>query len=226
VPVATGPDTPHRDIASYPYLIQSQHRSGNAHHCHDGARTTLLLTHGGQTLDLCNFRTKVASVTRDDEGAGITLTPVHFQFDSGLSGSLVTSYRFAGGSIRITRSLTDLSSSDAALELTEYFKGAPGRTEYPEDLHGIMLEMDGDAPQEELFDYSGAWRESKRATSVAARVPQVNTRLALVSEDGPVASAAFCAGHLFSPYFTLKLTRRFTGNGTTQTCLKTTPIAK
>jgi hypothetical protein len=36
---------------------------------------------------------------------------------------------------------------------------------------------------------------------------------------GPV-----CAGHLFSPYFTLKLTQSLNGNGTIATCLKLIPI--
>ncbi|PJF46005.1 MAG: hypothetical protein CUN48_16000, partial [Candidatus Thermofonsia Clade 3 bacterium] len=34
----------------YPYLIQSQHRTGNAHHYADGSRTTLLVTRNGLRL--------------------------------------------------------------------------------------------------------------------------------------------------------------------------------
>jgi hypothetical protein len=228
VSVSTGPDTPHRDIASYPYLIQSQHRSGNAHHYNDGARSTLLITHGSETLDLCNFRTKVASLDHRTDETRVELAPIGFAFDDGLSGTLVTRYHFSGnGGIHISRAISSLSESGAVLELAEYFKGAPGRTEYPEDLHGIVLEMDGESPQRLDFDYSGQWQESAGARWVSALVPQVNSlvTLSVEGEDCLRTSGAFCAGHLFSPYFTLKLTQTLQGNGTIQSCLKLTPSA-
>lgn len=223
VPVATGPDTPHRDIGSYPYLIQSQHRSGNAHHCYDGARTTLLLRHEDQTLDLCNFRTKVASVTRSGGRVKVALAPVDFTFHDGLSGQLTTTYEFGNASIVVSREISRVSSSGADLELVEYFKGAPGRTEYPEDLHGIVLEANGSSPVQRGFDYSGEWVEAPGATEVAAIVPHVRTRLSLQGDSAIGGSVH--AGHLFSPYFTLQLAHRLTGNGTTRTCLNLTPIA-
>lgn len=228
VAVATGPDTPHRDIGTYPYLIQSQHRAGNAHHCYDGARTTLLLTHGDEALDLCNFSTRVAAVARADEETEVRLAPVAFRFGGGLSGSLVTTYRFArDGELRVERAVSALSDPDATLAATEYFKGAPGRTEYPEDLHGIVLETDGEAPVYHDFDYDGVWRESTGASRAVATIPQVGARLELrVAGDvsGP-ATAAVCAGHLFSPYFTLKLTQSLRGNGILKSCLKIIPSA-
>lgn len=226
--VATGPDTPHRDIGTYPYLIQSQHRSGSAHHCYDGARSTLLLAHGGQTLDLCEFSTRVAGVERGTAGAEVRLAPVSFAFADGLSGSLTTTYRFrTGGELEIERAIANLSNPRAEIAVTEYFKGAPGRTEYPEDLHGIVLEADGATPVRHAFDYDGAWRESAGASLVAAVIPQVNARIELrvAGTAGPAAVGAVCAGHLFSPYFTLKLTRAVAGETTLKSCLKTTPIA-
>jgi len=225
--VATGPDTPHRDIGSYPYLIQSQHRSGNAHHCYDGARTTLLLTHGGETLDLCNYRTKVATVARTDDATEIRLAPITFGFADGLAGLLATTYRFTrDGVLHIARAVSELSDPSATLEAAEYFKGAPGRTEYPEDLHGIVLETDGPAGLRHEFDYSGCWLESPHARRAVAIIPQVNTRLELSADNGTgPATAAVCAGHLFSPYFTLKLTRTLRGEGTLKSCLKIIPTA-
>ena len=228
VAVATGPDTPHRDIGTYPYLIQSQHRTGNAHHCYDGARTTLLLVHGDEILDLCNFSTKVAAITRTDDATEIRLTPVAFKFAAGLTGSLVTTYRFSrDGVLHIARVVSELSDPQATLESTEYFKGAPGRTEYPEDLHGILLEADGATPVSHAFDYDGAWKESAGARCVAAVIPQVNSRLELsvASDAAPATTGGVCAGHLFSPYFTLKLTRSLRGNGTLKSCLKIIPSA-
>lgn len=228
VAVSTGPDTPHRDIGTYPYLIQSQHRSGSAHHCYDGARTTLLLTHGTETIDLCDFQTKVASVNRTADSTEICLSPVRFKFADGLAGSLVTTYRFTrDGILGIERAVSGLSDPGATLTATEYFKGAPGRTEYPEDLHGIVLEADGASPVRHAFDYDGVWRESAEARRVAAVIPQVNARLELcVADDAsPASSGGVCAGHLFSPYFTLKLTQSLRGDGILKSCLKIIPTA-
>lgn len=226
VPISTGPDTPHRDIGSYPYLIQSQHRSGNAHHYNDGARSTLLIAHGDETLDLCNFRTKVSSVAHGENATEVVLTQVAFAFADGLSGKVLTRHLFSGkGGIQITRTISDLTDAGAVLELSEYFKGAPGRTEYPEDLHGIVLEMDGSSPRRLDFNYSGQWQESAGARQVSALVPQVNCLLSLSagSKDGVPTAGAFCDGHLFSPYFTLKLTQTLQGNGSIISCLNLTP---
>jgi len=223
VAVSTGPDTPHRDIASYPYLIQSQHRSGAAHHHTDGARTTLLLSDGTETLDFCKLRAKVADVDHQDSQTAVTLTPVHFKFASGLEGNLTTRYQFLpGGITRIERTVSDLSNPAAELTLSEYLKGAPGRTEYPEDLHGIRLMIDGLSSIETEFDYTNTKHSSGEATFAAAEVPQVHTRVELRAAEGKAQSATVGIGHLFSPYFTLILTHRLQGNGTTATCLNLT----
>lgn len=224
VPVSTGPDTPHRQIGSYPYLIQSQYRTGNAHHHTDGARTTLLLSDGNETIDFCKLRAKIAGVDRAEEATTVTLTPIHFRFASGLEGNLVTRYHFlSGGVTRIERSIMDLSYPAAELTLSEYFKGAPGRTEYPEDLRGIRLAVNGAAPAETDFDYSGTELISLGATSVSAWVPQTNTHVKLCA-DGETQSGTIRIGHLFSPYFTLILTHQLKGNGTILTCLNLTHI--
>jgi hypothetical protein len=224
VPVATGSDTPHRDIGSYPYLIHSQHRSGAAHHYVDGARTTLLLTHASETLDACDMRSRVASIETAESSVRVELDPVAFLFRSGLAGQIVTTCTFVdSGVTTISRRVAGLSDPSAMLELMEYFKGAPGRTEYPEDLHGIRLAINGDSPQEVLFDYSGATLHSSNATEVAASIPQTRTRIALESAQ-PAAAGSIMAGHLFSPFFTLTLTHRLTGEGTVETCLKIIPI--
>ena len=158
----------------------------------------------------------------------MVLTPVAFAFANGIHGKLLTRYHFSGnGDVRIFRTISDLQDAGAVLGLSEYFKGAPGRTEYPEDLHGIVLEVDGESPMRLDFDYGGQWQESAGARSISALVPQVNCRVTLSVEDnhGVTTSGAFCAGHLFSPYFTLKLTQTQKGNGTIQSCLKLTPSA-
>jgi hypothetical protein len=139
-----------------------------------------------------------------------------------LTGELTTRYEFGKGVITISRRVTDLSAQ-VDLDLVEYFKGAPGRTEYPEDLHGIVLEANGASPLRREFDYSGKWSDAPGATEVAAIIPHVRSRLSLTSDSA--VSGSVHAGHLFSPYFTLQLTHRLTGNGTTSSCLNLTPIA-
>jgi len=214
VPVTTGPDTSHRQIGSYPFLIQSQHRTGSAHHYADGARTTLLIGNGEETIDACTLRAKVDRVTNTGSEAGVVLTPVSFRFANGLEGELITSYTFLpNGNTKIERIISKLSNPDAELTLTEYFKGAPGTTEYPEDMHGIRLSMDGAAPQEVEFNYSGETFESHGSSRVSAFVPQTRTCIELVSENGPAKLGSLCIGPLFSPYFTLSLHYKFNGNG-------------
>ncbi len=214
VPVATGPDTANREIASYPFLIQSQHRSGNAHHCQDGARTTLLLSNGKAELDSSFLRSKIAAVTNTAGEASVTLTPAKFQFANGLKGELTTRHIFLPqGQIKTERTISNLSDPQAELTLTEYFKGAPGRTEYPEDMHGIRLGIDGNPKRQMEFDYSGEAFESVAATMVYAEVPQTRTRIELATVAGEAKSGAVKAGHLFSPYFTLFLTQSLKGNG-------------
>ncbi|MDD5348719.1 MAG: hypothetical protein PHQ12_00780 [Chthoniobacteraceae bacterium] len=204
--LSTGPDTPNRENGSYPFLIQSQHRTGNSHHSSDGARTTLLLSHGGEVIDLAKIRTKVAGIERQSGKTIMTLTPAEFAFSDGLKGSVVTRYHFIqDGAIGIERTLAGLSDPTAELTLTEYFKAAYGRTEYPEDLHGIRLGIDGADAREVDYDYSGDRHESSGATCVTAAVPQIKTRVELVAENGRATSGACQVGHLFSPYFTLSL---------------------
>jgi hypothetical protein len=225
VPVATGPDTPNREIGSYPYLIQSQYRSGYAHHHEDGARTTLQLEWEGQKVDLASCRTKVASVQRTESETTVTLTPAAFRFKKGLTGEVVTRLTFEhnAGVTRIERTVQSLSQPAANLRLIEHFKGAPGRTEYAENLKGIVLSASdarGAALREIAFDYAGAPQVVPGAVSASARVPQVNTRLTLAAagSTAPVAAQLKC-GNLFSPYFTLQLHFELAGAGAIATRL-------
>ena len=223
-PVATGPDTPNREIGSYPYLVQSQYRTGHAHHHEDGSRTTLQLEHDGQKVDLASSRTKVASVERSEKTTTVTLTPAAFRFKSGLSGEVVTRYVFGHntGVTRVERHVGKLSQPAAALRLVEHFKGAPGRTEYAENLNGITLsalDASGAALRELAFDYAGVLTPVPAAVAARACIPQAQTRLTLAADTGspaPVA-AALKAGNLFSPYLTLQLHYELAGEGSIAT---------
>jgi len=217
----TGPDTPNREIGSYPYLVQSQHRSGYAHHHEDGARTSLFVEHDGESIDLAGHRTKVADVQATDTETTLTLTPVELAFASGLTATLTTTYTFVHnqGETLITRELSNLSNESAELILTEHFKGAPGKTEYAEDLTGIVLYTDVAAAGELDFDYAGQPESTDGDRQIGAKVPQANTRLELSAVSGSATGASRKCGNLFSPYFTLQLLYTQQGNGSIRTKL-------
>jgi hypothetical protein len=203
---STGPDSPALWYGSYPYVIQSQHRSGISHHFADGARTTLLVTHGDETLDLGTCRTRCAGVTRDGEGVHVRLTPAQLVFASGLKASIGTTYRFVGeGRLLIERRLADVSDPTAALRFQEYFKGCYGTTEYPEDMHGVELAVEGDISRTLAYEYRSRSIQAAEARAVTARIPQVNAEVRLEAAGGPAALGRAIEGYLFNPYYTLTL---------------------
>jgi hypothetical protein len=222
---ATGPDTPQMAIGSYPYLIHSQHRTGYPNHCHDGARTTLQVTHGEETVDLATCRTRCAAIEREGSATLVTLTPAELFFSDGLTAEIETTYRIErGGRTGIQRRLTAISDTGVALSAREYFRGCYGSTEYPEPLHGVVLAADGAVPQELEFEYLGRVIETDSATAISASLPMVNCLVEL-KPDGPAAvSGGAVEGHLFMPYYTLYLDYELEAGGTIATwlSLKTT----
>lgn len=219
VAVATGPDTPNRENGAYPYLVQSQYRTGYPNHSFDGSRHTLKLVKGDDEVDLCACRTRVKKVERDSSGSRIELTPASAVFPDGSTVEVVTKYVFgAGGKITITRAL---SGDTAGVKAIEYLKAAPGRTEYPEDLHGIELQLTAAGSTETLaYNYRRAGLEATAPASVSAVVPQLNTRVKLAPAEGSApASGIAREGHLFEPYFVLELTYETATSTEFTTCL-------
>jgi len=218
-PVETGPDSKHREIGSYPYLIQSQHRTGFAHHHEDGSRTTVFLECNGEQIDFAAIRTKVDEVTREGGSTRLQLTPARFQFANGISGELVTSYHWDAntGVTQIERKIQNLSDPDQTLTLIEHFKGAPGKTEYAEDLSDIVLLVNEDDATAVNYDYAGRYIDFSAATQATARIPQINTAVHLVACSPNSTGAGVKCGNLFSPFVTLQLKYEFQGNETVQT---------
>lgn len=186
---------------SYPYLIQSQHRTGNSYHYADGSRTTLLVTRNGETLDLANVRVKAAEVTRSENETALRLTPAHLTFSDGTKVSIETTYRFlGGGKILVERRLLE----GGEVRVQEYVKACWGVTEYPEDLREVVLTVSGQRSGEMRYQYRSRELRSEAATAVAARIPNIQTKISLESDE-PRESGAALEGYLFSPYFTLTL---------------------
>lgn len=203
----SGPDSPMREIASYPYIIQSQLRSGAQHHsADDGARTTLFVLNGEEKLDLCYCSTKVAAVERGDEVTKVRLTPASLLFKNGLQVEIETIYEFyPNGIIMIRRKLVRTSDQAAKIGIQEYFKGCYGFTEYAEDLHGIILEVEGDDHKELVYDYNSEWIQVPNGTKASASIPPIQTYISLEPAEGTALSAEAAEGHLFNPYYSLKL---------------------
>lgn len=217
---STGPDSPSLYDGSYPYLIQSQYRSGAANHSFDGTRTTLALTHGDETLDLCACPTKCAGIERDDAGTHVRLTPAALKFKDGLTAAVETTYHFPRDArIIIERRLTELSDPGTSLAACEYVKACYGTTEYPEDLHGVTLAVSGDSEERIEYAYASRTIETPNATSVRAVVPQIDCEIRLEPMDGPAGKGRAVEGFLFSPYFTLMLENTLRAGGSFRSCL-------
>jgi hypothetical protein len=219
-PVTTGSDTQDLWYGSYPYVIHSVYRSGISHHFLDGARTTLLVTAGDETVDLGTCRTKVANVQRDASGTTLTLTPANVQFASRLEAAIETSYHFQGsGVIEITRRLVRCSDANATLTVREYVKGCYGVTEYPEDLRGATLTVDD---QTLTYAYRRRTLRQAAAKSVSASLPPITSAVTL---EAITPSLEGCAteGLLFSPYYTLTLDYTLTAGQEIKTRLVLSP---
>jgi hypothetical protein len=227
VAMDTGPDTPNHAIGSYPYLIQSQHRTGSRHHCHDGARTTLKICHEGETLDLCDFSTRCERVERSPEAVSFHLAPITLCFRSGLAFDLSTVITCSkDGRIRLDRKVSTFSDESAEVTVEEYIKACWGLTEYPEDLAPVVLEVDGAEPNRRNFAYRGESITTKSCGGVRATVPPTGTKLSLEPGDGwssPQGKAR--EGHLFEPYFTLSVTASVQSSAQFSTWITLTPIA-
>ncbi len=217
---STGPDSPSLYDGSYPYLIQSQYRSGAANHSFDGTRTTLAVTHGEETVDLCACPTKCSGIEKDEDGVHVSLTPAKLRFSDGLTAAVQTTYHFPGGGrILIERNLAEVSDPEAELQVCEYFKGCYGTIEYPEDLHGVTLAVDGDRPEALSYAYESRTVATTNATAVRAVIPQIDCTVELCPADGAAPRGTAVEGFLFSPYFTLTLETTLRAGGSFTSCL-------
>lgn len=200
----TGTDSPSLTMNSYPYLIQSQYRSGVKHHCFDGSRTTVFVKHAGEELDMCFYPTKVEDVKKDEKGnTKLILTPATLKFKDGLVIKVQTVYDFnRGGDIVVTRNIVETNDTNAEIEMQEYVKACFGFTEYPENMKDIDLYV-GD---KKVCDYGYQHEKfaSDTENEVTAVIPNITTKFGLAGVSRKPDSVEIEGGHLFTPYYVMK----------------------
>jgi hypothetical protein len=137
----------------------------------------------------------------------VELTPVTITFDDGLSVDIKTTYEiFKDGKIQTNRKILSITDENKGIYIQEYFKGCYGFTEYPEDMNGILLEIESD--KKEFIEYKYDARDIKldRANRVSASIEKINTKIVLEAKNQEAFSGEIIEGHLFNPFYTLKLT--------------------
>lgn len=217
----TGADSPQLAMGSNPYLIQSQYRSGNAHHSADGARTTLLLTCNGETKDMCDYPTRIERVQTAHNQTELILQKQRVCFDNNVCVTLETKLTiYRCGKIMFRRMLTDCNQENAVFQAEEYVKAGYGVTEYPEDLTSVTLQVTGEKHISTKYQYTGRTYASAEGSSCSAVIPQLNVRLSLENADGRNCKIYAKDGYLFSPYYTLGITSDIQEGKEMVTCLK------
>ena len=215
----TGPDSPSLTMNSYPYVIQSQYRSGAKHHCYDGARTTLFVKHGGEVADLCTVHTRVKDVQKMDGEVTLTLTPANVMFKDGLTLSIETRYTFKdGGIIDITREIIEQNFDADDIVFEEYFKGCFGFTEYPEKMSGIKLSIGEEIAAD--YKYSAKAYSSKKECCASVVIPDISTKISLCAREPGPDLVTVEDGHLFSPFYVLRASYNLSDEKRIKTCLK------
>ncbi len=216
-----GVGTTHIQDASYPYLIQSLYRAGFfTHYAGEGAVKSARFGHAGEEVDLCACRTQ-ASFSEEGDTRVVTLDPVEIEFEKFTIG-VQSIFRLAEGTgeIEIIRKVVSSTDPTAEVGIDEYVTACYGTTEYPEDLTGVRLTLEG-ASRTESIDYAYKCREASvgGVRSAVAVVPQVDTKLSMRSDAGD-AAGYFREGIAFSPMFTLGITKTVRGTGELRTWLK------
>ncbi len=201
----TGPDSPSLAMNSYPYLIQSQYRTGVRGHGSDGTRTTAILRCEDETVDLCLCPSKIEEVKRAENSKDITLIlkPVSVKFKNGLEIKLQTIYNLKEGLIETTRKILEKSDPCKEVYLQEYVKACYGFTEYSEDMKIIELFI-GEKKVSD-FNYRFGKYASDKDSEVSVKIPKITTFFALSAMGRKPESVQIEDGNLFSPYFVMKL---------------------
>jgi hypothetical protein len=177
--------------------------------------------YGREEVDLSACRTHASLDTRNGERV-LTLEPVTIELN-GLTIQVQTIYRFPADSGEIWISRRIVGSSDPAARITvdEYITSCYGTTEYPEDLSGVKLSVQGPDGTIQTMDYAYQCREYSRenAAKVSGLVPQVNSLMSMT--PGSEAVTGYVReGYAFAPNLTLGMCKTIGLNEELLTCLR------
>jgi hypothetical protein len=207
--------------ASYPFLVQSLYRAGYfTHYAGEGAVKSCKFGHQSEEVDLCACRTR-ASFSEEGDTRIVTLDPVDIEFaDFAIRVQSVFCFAEGAGEVGILRRVVETTDPQAEVAIDEYITACYGTTEYPEDLTGVKLTLEG-ASGTATIDYAYQCREAEMPGIALAEalVPQVDTRLAMRT-DGGEATGYFREGFAFSPMYTIGIRKTVTGKGELRTWLK------
>ena len=203
-----GIGTPHVQDASYPFLIQEKYRAGYfTHYAGEGTVRSAKILHGGEEVDLCLCRTK-AHFSETEDAKILTLDPVDIEFYD-LTVKLQTVITFEKGSsaIKFERKILSMSDPSAEVTINEYMVGCYGTTEYPEDMIGITLTVEGGKTPDSLkYEYKCRELSSEGGSKAVATIPAIDTRVSLETKDD--AKVYIREGYAFSPMYTLGMTKK------------------
>ncbi len=197
-----GIGTKHVQDASYPFLIQEKYRAGYfTHYAGEGTIRSAKLSYQGEEVDLCLCRTK-AHFSQEGTTRVLTLDPVTIEF-ADLSLTLQTREYFeeGSGSIKIERTVLEMSNPEAQVELNEYMVACYGTTEYPEDMTGITLTCEGAETKTIAYEYRCREESLNGASAVSAVIPAIETKVSMTASAE--ANGYVREGYAFSPMFTL-----------------------
>jgi hypothetical protein len=207
--------------ASYPYLVQSNYRAGYfTHYAGEGSIKSCKFVYKEEEVDLCSCRTQ-ASFTEDGDIRILTLETCEIEF-SDVTIRVQSVFRIweGKGEIEIVRKILDSTDSQADIMIDEYITACYGTTEYPEDLTGVSLRIEGEGGSQSV-DYAYRCRQAvmKGVNRVEAVIPQIGTRLSM-STDRMIADGYYREGFAFSPMYTLGIRKMIRGRGVLTTWLK------
>ncbi|HTX92796.1 MAG TPA: hypothetical protein VMC09_16420 [Anaerolineales bacterium] len=218
-PVGVG--TKNLQDASYPFLVQSLYRAGYfTHYAGEGAVKSCKFGYKGEEVDLCACRSH-ASWSEEGDVRIVTVDPVEIEFDgTTIRVQSIFRIREGSGEIEIVRRIVGTTDPKAEVSIDEYLTGCYGTTEYPEDLTGVRLTLEGAADTKSI-EYAYQCREDQveDVRRVEALVPQVETRLAMRADSGR-AAGYFREGFAFSPMYTIGIKKTIRGKGELHTWLK------
>jgi len=208
--------------ASYPYIVQSRYRAGAfTHYAGEGAIKSCKVRYKGEEVDLSACRT-TGSFREEGETRILDVAPVEVELRD-LTIRLATSYRFkpSSGEIEIVRRLVHSSVPGAVVEVDEFLTSCWGTTEYPEDLTGCLLALEGrNGRRKELrYDYRCRTDSEADAVRVLAEIPPVETRVSLVALDEG-CTGYFEEGYSFAPNLKIGLFKSIALDEELRTCLK------